>query len=149
MKGEQGAAAAEEQTNSSNSSFPAESPEPSTRQPQRKRRIITPNISVPVDCPAKAHPNRAYKKNRICTTKYNCLFFIPQNISEQFFGRFANMYFLSIQIINFLPGLFTFLLLFPFLLFHLFSALQLLFLFFFQACKFSAEKFSCCRFCLF
>lgn len=75
----------------------------------KKLRIVTPNISAQKD-QKKAHPNGSYQKNRICTSKYNCLLFIPQNLSEQFFGRFANMYFLSIQIINFLPGLFSFLL---------------------------------------
>lgn len=100
----------------------------------KKLRIVTPNISVPE---GESHPNGMYKKNRICTSKYNCLFFIPQNLSEQFLGRFANIYFLSIQIINFLPGLFSF-------LFFFFAQC-----FSFQACKFSARRYSCCRFRLF
>lgn len=42
------------------------------------------------------------KKNKIKTTKYTLFNFIPKNLFEQF-HRFANLYFLFIIILNFIP----------------------------------------------
>lgn len=43
-----------------------------------------------------------YKDNRISTTKYNIITFLPKNLFEQF-HRLANIYFLFIVILNWLP----------------------------------------------
>ncbi len=43
------------------------------------------------------------KKNQIKTTKYSWLTFLPKNLFEQF-HRFANIYFLSIIILNWVPA---------------------------------------------
>jgi phospholipid-translocating P-type ATPase (flippase) len=45
-----------------------------------------------------------YKKNNISTTKYNLITFLPKNLFEQF-TRLANLYFLFIAILQFIPNL--------------------------------------------
>uniref|UniRef100_A0A667ZDU7 ATPase phospholipid transporting 10B (putative) n=1 Tax=Myripristis murdjan TaxID=586833 RepID=A0A667ZDU7_9TELE len=47
-------------------------------------------------------PNRHFPGNAIKTTKYTLLFFIPMNLFEQF-HRLANIYFLGLAILNFVP----------------------------------------------
>ncbi|XP_076206227.1 phospholipid-transporting ATPase VB isoform X1 [Aptenodytes patagonicus] len=50
----------------------------------------------------KENPNRHYDSNKIKTTKYTILTFLPKNIYEQF-HRFANIYFVVIALLNFVP----------------------------------------------
>ena len=45
-----------------------------------------------------------HKKNAITTSKYTWLTFLPKNIFEQF-HRFANIYFLTIIILNWVPAI--------------------------------------------
>ncbi|XP_044218803.1 phospholipid-transporting ATPase VB [Thunnus albacares] len=47
-------------------------------------------------------PNRHFYSNAIKTTKYTLLFFIPMNLFEQF-HRLANIYFVGLAILNFVP----------------------------------------------
>ncbi|KAM9834885.1 phospholipid-transporting ATPase VB [Syngnathus typhle] len=47
-------------------------------------------------------PNRYFPGNSIKTTKYTLLFFIPLNLFEQF-HRLANIYFVGLAILNFVP----------------------------------------------
>uniref|UniRef100_A0A3Q2UTX2 Phospholipid-transporting ATPase n=1 Tax=Haplochromis burtoni TaxID=8153 RepID=A0A3Q2UTX2_HAPBU len=47
-------------------------------------------------------PNRYFPSNGIKTTKYSLLFFIPMNLYEQF-HRLANLYFVGLVILNFIP----------------------------------------------
>uniref|UniRef100_A0A8C6LMS4 Phospholipid-transporting ATPase n=1 Tax=Nothobranchius furzeri TaxID=105023 RepID=A0A8C6LMS4_NOTFU len=47
-------------------------------------------------------PNRFFSSNSIKTTKYSPLFFIPMNLYEQF-HRLANVYFVGLAILNFIP----------------------------------------------
>ncbi|KAK2849262.1 hypothetical protein Q5P01_009096 [Channa striata] len=47
-------------------------------------------------------PNRFFSGNAIKTTKYTLLLFIPMNLYEQF-HRLANIYFVSLAILNFVP----------------------------------------------
>ncbi|XP_061082845.1 phospholipid-transporting ATPase VA [Conger conger] len=53
---------------------------------------------------SKGHdnPNRQYANNKIKTTKYTLLSFLPKNLFEQF-HRFANVYFVFIALLNFVP----------------------------------------------
>ena len=44
-----------------------------------------------------------HKNNKIKTTKYTLLSFLPKNLFEQF-HRFANVYFLFIVILNWIPA---------------------------------------------
>ncbi|CAH2276772.1 probable phospholipid-transporting ATPase VB isoform X2 [Pelobates cultripes] len=48
------------------------------------------------------NPNSLYQTNEIKTTKYTLLSFIPKNLFEQF-HRFANMYFVAVAALNFVP----------------------------------------------
>ncbi|XP_072486997.1 phospholipid-transporting ATPase VB isoform X2 [Notamacropus eugenii] len=52
--------------------------------------------------PRKENPNRQYKRNQIKTTKYTLLSFLPKNIFEQL-HRLANLYFVAIAVLNFVP----------------------------------------------
>ncbi|KAL3879263.1 hypothetical protein ACJMK2_031565 [Sinanodonta woodiana] len=66
-------------------------------------RTIVPNHTVPFPPTKKnTHPNWAYASNRITTTKYSILTFIPKNLFEQF-HRFANLYFIFIVALNWVP----------------------------------------------
>lgn len=47
-------------------------------------------------------PNRYFRSNAIKTTKYTVLLFIPMNLFEQF-HRLANIYFVGLAILNFIP----------------------------------------------
>ncbi|XP_041654122.1 phospholipid-transporting ATPase VB [Cheilinus undulatus] len=47
-------------------------------------------------------PNRYFPRNAIKTTKYSLLLFIPMNLFEQF-HRLANIYFVGLAILNFVP----------------------------------------------
>ncbi|KAI3369048.1 hypothetical protein L3Q82_026016 [Scortum barcoo] len=48
------------------------------------------------------NPNRHCADNKIKTTKYTVLSFLPKNLFEQF-HRFANVYFVFIALLNFVP----------------------------------------------
>ncbi|KAH0518047.1 putative phospholipid-transporting ATPase VB [Microtus ochrogaster] len=48
--------------------------------------------------------SRRYPGNSICTTKYTLLTFLPQNLFEQF-HRWANLYFLFLVILNWMPSM--------------------------------------------
>ncbi|TKS72465.1 putative phospholipid-transporting ATPase VD [Collichthys lucidus] len=50
----------------------------------------------------RKQPNRYFPGNAIKTTKYTLLFFIPVNLFEQF-HRLANIYFVGLAILNFVP----------------------------------------------
>ena len=68
-----------------------------------KYRSVIPNHTIPDVAPkAKAHPNRNYASNRIKTTKYTIITFLPKNLFEQF-HRFANLYFIFVVALNWVP----------------------------------------------
>lgn len=72
---------------------------------QPKERPIVPNHTVPdglLPNKHKAHPNHEYKSNRIKTTKYSVITFLPKNLFEQF-HRFANIYFIFVVALNWVP----------------------------------------------
>lgn len=66
--------------------------------------IITPNHLVPEKTPLKDHPNGKRCNNKIRTTKYTLLSFIPKNLFEQF-HRIANVYFIFIVLLNWVPAI--------------------------------------------
>ncbi|MFH4974459.1 hypothetical protein AB6A40_001168 [Gnathostoma spinigerum] len=69
-------------------------------------RIVRPNHRFDPRTARYNHPNRvAYTDNRVCTTKYNLLTFLPKNLFEQF-HRAANLYFMLIIILNMAVGAF-------------------------------------------
>lgn len=70
-------------------------------------RLIVPNHVLPTNIPKREHPNSKYKGNQINTTKYNWLTFLPKNLYEQF-HRIANLYFIFIVILNWIPAISAF-----------------------------------------
>ncbi|RZF38045.1 hypothetical protein LSTR_LSTR006444 [Laodelphax striatellus] len=65
-------------------------------------RTVVPNHLIPPHTPAKDHPNGSRCNNRIRTTKYTLLSFLPKNLLEQF-HRVANLYFIFIVLLNWFP----------------------------------------------
>ncbi|CAK9825826.1 Probable phospholipid-transporting ATPase 7 [Anthophora retusa] len=67
-------------------------------------RTIVPNHLVPPKTPASQHPNGKRVNNRVRTTKYTLLSFLPRNLLEQF-HRVANIYFIFIVLLNWVPAI--------------------------------------------
>lgn len=74
------------------------------KEPLKSVRVVTPNLFLD---DIVEPPTNKYKTNRIHTSKYTWITFLPKNLFEQFY-RFANLYFLFIQILNWLPGIFRY-----------------------------------------
>uniref|UniRef100_A0A672Q3F9 Phospholipid-transporting ATPase n=1 Tax=Sinocyclocheilus grahami TaxID=75366 RepID=A0A672Q3F9_SINGR len=68
---------------------------------ESKTRIVHANILYD-HTKGGDNPNRHYANNKIKTTKYTLLSFLPKNLFEQF-HRFANVYFVFIALLNFVP----------------------------------------------
>uniref|UniRef100_A0A7N8YN39 Phospholipid-transporting ATPase n=1 Tax=Mastacembelus armatus TaxID=205130 RepID=A0A7N8YN39_9TELE len=68
---------------------------------ENKTRIVHANILYD-NAKREENPNRHYANNKIKTTKYTVLSFLPKNLFEQF-HRFANVYFVFIALLNFVP----------------------------------------------
>lgn len=71
---------------------------------EERFRVVVPNHTVPPKTPRKEHPNGKRPDNRIRTTKYTLLSFLPRNLLEQF-HRVANLYFIFIQLLNWFPAI--------------------------------------------
>ncbi|GJQ77455.1 hypothetical protein Trydic_g20852 [Trypoxylus dichotomus] len=71
---------------------------------EERFRIIVPNHTVPPKTPRKEHPNGSRPNNKIRTTKYTLLSFLPRNLLEQF-HRVANLYFIFIVLLNWFPAI--------------------------------------------
>ncbi|XP_019865878.2 phospholipid-transporting ATPase VD isoform X2 [Aethina tumida] len=71
---------------------------------EERFRIVVPNHTVPPKTPRKEHPNGKRPDNRIRTTKYTLLSFLPRNLLEQF-HRVANLYFIFIVLLNWVPAI--------------------------------------------
>lgn len=69
---------------------------------ESKTRTVHANVVHTQHAKAAENPNRLYTNNKIKTTKYTLLSFIPKNLFEQF-HRFANVYFVFIALLNFVP----------------------------------------------
>ncbi|XP_047370409.1 phospholipid-transporting ATPase VA isoform X1 [Vespa velutina] len=67
-------------------------------------RTIVPNHLVPPRTSKSQHPNGGRVNNRIKTTKYTILNFIPRNLFEQC-RRIANLYFIFIVLLNWVPDI--------------------------------------------
>ncbi|CAL7937067.1 unnamed protein product [Xylocopa violacea] len=67
-------------------------------------RTIVPNHLVPPKTPPSQHPNGTRVNNRVRTTKYTILSFLPRNLLEQF-RRVANIYFIFIVLLNWVPAI--------------------------------------------
>lgn len=67
-------------------------------------RQVVPNHTVDdnIKINSKAHPNYGFKGNAIKTTRYSIITFLPKNLFEQF-HRFANIYFIFVVALNWIP----------------------------------------------
>lgn len=81
------------------------------KRPKEEPRLktIVPNHILPPQASTSKRGFRASKNgggscsnNKICTTKYTLLSFLPKNLLEQF-HRFANLYFIFIVLLNWFP----------------------------------------------
>ncbi|XP_051506137.1 phospholipid-transporting ATPase VB [Myxocyprinus asiaticus] len=73
------------------------------RHKDRDRPIRTVVSNLPFeDLKKRDQPNRRYEGNAIKTNKYRLWSFIPMNLFEQF-HRMANIYFVGLAILNFVP----------------------------------------------
>ncbi|KAM5302197.1 phospholipid-transporting ATPase VB isoform 2-T3 [Glossophaga mutica] len=71
------------------------------KKKEDKKRVVV--SSLPFEGAShKENPNRHYCGNQIKTSKYTVLSFVPKNIFEQL-HRFANIYFVGIAVLNFVP----------------------------------------------
>ncbi|KAL4656854.1 putative phospholipid-transporting ATPase VA isoform X1 [Arapaima gigas] len=77
-----------------------------TSKKEPKTRVVHPNVLYE-RVKGEENPNRHYADNKIKTTKYTLLSFLPKNLFEQF-HRFANVYFVFIALLNFVPALSAF-----------------------------------------
>ncbi|XP_037655211.1 LOW QUALITY PROTEIN: probable phospholipid-transporting ATPase VB [Choloepus didactylus] len=68
----------------------------------KQQRVVFPNNSTFHQDWEKV--SGRYPGNRICTTKYTLFTFLPQNLLEQF-HRWANLYFLFLAILNWMPSM--------------------------------------------
>lgn len=66
----------------------------------RKKRIVV--VSSVADDEELSELLKSYKKNKIRTTKYSFLSFVPKNLFEQL-HRFGNIYFIFLAALNFVP----------------------------------------------
>ena len=72
-------------------------------QRARERDIRTLSSNLPHQgLPHLSQPNRHFPSNAVKTTKYSFFFFLPVNLYEQF-HRFANVYFVGLAVLNFVP----------------------------------------------
>lgn len=71
------------------------------KRKEDKKRVVVSNLPFE-GCSHKENPNRHYGGNQIKTSKYTVLSFVPKNIFEQL-HRFANIYFVGIAVLNFVP----------------------------------------------
>ncbi|XP_012281386.1 probable phospholipid-transporting ATPase VD isoform X2 [Orussus abietinus] len=67
-------------------------------------RTVVPNHLIPPNTSSSKHPNGIRIDNRVCTTKYTALSFLPRNLLEQF-HRVANLYFIFIVLLNWVPAI--------------------------------------------
>ncbi|XP_072269048.1 phospholipid-transporting ATPase VA isoform X2 [Pyxicephalus adspersus] len=76
------------------------------RKSKKENKVRSVRSNLLYDSSGKAaadNPNRQYAANSIKTTKYTALSFLPKNLFEQF-HRLANVYFVFIALLNFVPA---------------------------------------------
>ncbi|KNC97846.1 phospholipid-translocating P-type ATPase, flippase [Spizellomyces punctatus DAOM BR117] len=83
--------------------FPVPSAAPPQPPPPKPKRRIYVNIPLPpVECDHLGRPHQHWTGNKVRTSKYTPLTFVPKNLAEQF-RRLANVYFLMTVILQIFP----------------------------------------------
>ncbi|POI22691.1 hypothetical protein CIB84_013561, partial [Bambusicola thoracicus] len=72
------------------------------RKKESKTRLVRSSL-LPPEAEAEKSKRPALAGNRLKTTKYTALSFLPKNLFEQF-HRLANVYFVFIALLNFVPA---------------------------------------------
>ncbi|NXQ85276.1 AT10A ATPase, partial [Nyctibius grandis] len=72
------------------------------RRKESKTRLVRSNLLLP-EAEAEKSKRTVLASNRLKTTKYTVLSFLPKNLFEQF-HRLANVYFVFIALLNFVPA---------------------------------------------
>ncbi|RDX49470.1 phospholipid-transporting ATPase 1 [Lentinus brumalis] len=76
---------------------------PTTAQIPGRRRNVYVNVALPMDeLDHNGEPITRYARNKVRTSKYTIITFIPKNLYEQF-RRVANLYFLALVIVQVFP----------------------------------------------
>ncbi|CCO29665.1 phospholipid-translocating ATPase [Rhizoctonia solani AG-1 IB] len=77
--------------------------QPGANQPPGERRTIYVNQPLPQsETKSNGDPLIRYERNKVRTSKYTVLTFIPKNLYEQF-RRIANLYFLALVVLQVFP----------------------------------------------
>uniref|UniRef100_A0A663FGK6 Phospholipid-transporting ATPase n=1 Tax=Aquila chrysaetos chrysaetos TaxID=223781 RepID=A0A663FGK6_AQUCH len=76
------------------------------RKKESKTRLVRSSLLLP-EAEAEKSKRTVLASNRLKTTKYTVLSFLPKNLFEQF-HRLANVYFVFIALLNFLPAVSAF-----------------------------------------
>ncbi|KAJ8082391.1 phospholipid transporting ATPase [Marasmius tenuissimus] len=72
---------------------------PSTEVPGERRNVYVNHPLAHLEVDNKGEPVARYKRNKVRTTKYTIITFIPKNLYEQF-RRVANLFFLTLVILQ-------------------------------------------------
>ncbi|KAL0581270.1 phospholipid transporting ATPase [Marasmius crinis-equi] len=75
---------------------------PSTEVPGERRNVYVNHPLAHLEVDNNGEPVARYKRNKVRTTKYTILTFIPKNLYEQF-RRVANLFFLTLVILQLIP----------------------------------------------
>uniref|UniRef100_A0A8B9U8R5 Phospholipid-transporting ATPase n=1 Tax=Anas zonorhyncha TaxID=75864 RepID=A0A8B9U8R5_9AVES len=73
------------------------------RGPPHQTRLVRSNLLLLPEAEAEKPKRTSLASNRLKTTKYTALSFLPKNLFEQF-HRLANVYFVFIALLNFAPA---------------------------------------------
>lgn len=73
------------------------------RRKESKTRLVRSNLLLLPEAEAEKSKRTSLASNRLKTTKYTALSFLPKNLFEQF-HRLANVYFVFIALLNFAPA---------------------------------------------
>ncbi|KAK2467632.1 hypothetical protein APHAL10511_000487 [Amanita phalloides] len=70
--------------------------------PGQRRNVYVNQLPSALEVDQHGEPIARYKRNKVCTTKYTIITFIPRNLYEQF-RRAANLFFLALVVVQLFP----------------------------------------------
>ncbi|ODV81596.1 phospholipid transporting ATPase [Suhomyces tanzawaensis NRRL Y-17324] len=87
-------------TDGDSQSEPSEPKEASDRRDEKRSIVFNKSLPAEFLDPETGKPTTNYARNKIRTTKYTPISFVPKNFSNQFIHNIANVYFLSLLILG-------------------------------------------------